>query len=369
MKLVANIKLTPTPEQFAALRETLETANAACNWISQEAWDHKVFQQFRLHQLTYKPARERFSLGAEMVVRSIAKVADAYKKDRKVIRTFRPHAAQPYDHQIFRFKSDSAISIWTMKGRLAIAYQCGEYQRKLLQHRKGEVDLMLVKGVFYVACVCDIDDPELIKTRGVLGVDFGIVNIATDSEGHNYSGEALELNRRKFTHRRRNLQKKGTRGAKRKLQQISGKQARFQKDSNHYIAKSIVQTAQRYEFAIALEDLTGIRDRIKARGRRQRGRLHNWQYAQLRQFITYKARLKGIPVIAVDPKNSSRECPECGHVAKSNRKSRDNFQCIACGYAGPADAVAALNLRARGLGNDPMAAPVRVAASIGLSSI
>ena len=356
VKLVANIKLQPAPEQLAALKETLETANLACNWISGQAWEHKVFQQFRLHQLTYKSVRQDFNLAAQMAIRSIAKVSDAYKTGRKVQRKFRKHAAQPYDDRIFRIKSDTELSIWSVKGRLTIPYECGEHQRRLLVHRKGEVDLMLVKGIFYVACICDIDDPEEIKARGVLGVDFGIVNIATDSEGNNYSGEAVEKNRRKFTHRRKNLQKKGTPSAKRKLGQVSGKQSRFQKDTNHCIAKSIVQTAQRYDFAIALEDLTGIRDRIKA-SRSQRGRLHNWQFAQLRSFITYKAILAGIPVIPVDPRNSSRECPECGHIAKSNRKTRDNFQCVQCGFAGPADAVAALNLRARGLVNDPMVRP------------
>jgi putative transposase len=357
MKLVANIKLRPDPEQFTALKETLENANAVCNWISEQAWERKVFQQFRLHQLIYKSVRQSFNLSAQMVVRSIGKVSDAYKSGRNAQRKFRKHAAQPYDDRIFRIKSDTELSIWSVKGRLTIPYECGEHQRRLLVHRKGEVDLMLVNGVFYVACVCDIDDPKEIKTRGVLGVDFGIVNIATDSEGNNYSGEAVEKNRRKFTHRRKNLQKKGTPAAKRKLRQISGKQSRFQKNTNHCIAKGIVQTAQRYDFAIALEDLTGIRDRIKAR-RRQRGRLHNWQFAQLRIFISYKAILAGIPVVPVDPRNSSRECPECGHIAKSNRKNRDNFLCVACGFAGPADAVAALNLRARGLVNDPMVRPL-----------
>ncbi|MBW7959804.1 MAG: helix-turn-helix domain-containing protein [Candidatus Promineofilum sp.] len=39
MKLTAKIKLQPTPEQHAVLLQTLETANAACNDISQQAWE------------------------------------------------------------------------------------------------------------------------------------------------------------------------------------------------------------------------------------------------------------------------------------------------------------------------------------------
>lgn len=142
-----------------------------------------------MHKLVYAEARERFSLSAQVTVRCIAKVADAYKLDTKTQRTFRADSAQPYDDRIFRFLNDDAISIWTLNGREKVACVTGEHQRVLLKHCKGEVDLMRVRGVFYVACVCDLDDPDLIETRDVLGVDPGIVNIATDSQGTNHSGE------------------------------------------------------------------------------------------------------------------------------------------------------------------------------------
>jgi putative transposase len=126
MKLVANIKLHPTAEQHAILLNTLETANAACTWIAGQAWTSKIFGQFQLHKLAYATCRARFKLSAQMVVRCIAKVADAYTLDRKTRRRFRKHAAQPYDDRIFRCRSDTEISLWTLAGRLTIPYQCGE---------------------------------------------------------------------------------------------------------------------------------------------------------------------------------------------------------------------------------------------------
>ena len=89
----------------------------------------------------------------------------------------------------------------------------------------------------------------------------------------------------------------------------------------------------------------------------------NWGFFQLRTFITYKAKLLGIPVVFVDPRNTSRECPECGYTGKENRKTRDNFLCVSCGHAGPSDAIAALNIRARALVNVPMVAGKCVAIS------
>jgi putative transposase len=355
MKLVANLKLVSTKEQSTALLKTLRITNDACNAISTIAFDARSFGQYALHKATYYRIKKQFSLSAQMVVRCIAKVSDAYAKDRTTLRRFRPDSAQPYDDRILRFCANDTVSIWVLGGRIKIPFQCGEHQRLLLEHRKGEIDLMRVKGVFYLACVCDVDDPKLIETTDVLGVDLGMVNIAADSMGKVYSGKAINRVRCTYAHRRRNLQHKETRSATRKLVTIKGRQARFQKDVNHVISKTIVSDAQRTASAIALEDLGGIRTRVTAR-RHQRARLSNWAFAQLRTFIGYKAARHGIPVILVDPRNTSLECPSCGHIDPRNRTTRNEFVCVQCGLAGPADTIAAQNIRARALVNAPMVA-------------
>jgi putative transposase len=118
MKLIAQIKLLPTPEQAQALRKTLEVANAACNYISDRAWESKIFRQFPLHKLTYYDVKEMFNLTAQVVVRCISKVADAYKLDRKNKRTFKPHGAIAFDNRILTYKLDKLeLSIWTVTGR------------------------------------------------------------------------------------------------------------------------------------------------------------------------------------------------------------------------------------------------------------
>jgi len=185
-----------------------------------------------------------------------------------------------------------------------------------------------------------------------LGLDMGIVNLATDSDGDNYSGAEVEEVRRRYAHRRRNLQRKGTKASKRKLRKISGREARFRRDVNHRISKKVVQKAQRTGRGIALEELKGIRGRVTAR-RRQRARLSGWSFYQQRSFVEYKALLAGVPVVAVDPAHTSQTCPECGHVSKRNRPTRDRFCCESCGHAGPADHIAARNIRARAVVNRP----------------
>ena len=118
MQLIVQVKLMTTPEQARVLKHTLETANAACNHISQRAWEAKTFRQYHLHQLVYQEVRQAFPLSAQMVVRQIAKVADAYKEDREKQREFREQGSIAYDERIlsWRTEEEQRVSIWTIGG-------------------------------------------------------------------------------------------------------------------------------------------------------------------------------------------------------------------------------------------------------------
>jgi IS605 OrfB family transposase len=145
---------------------------------------------------------------------------------------------------------------------------------------------------------------------------------------------------------RRKLQKKGTKSAKRRLKKLAGKERRFATWVNHTISKRIVAKAQCTKRAIALEDLQGIRERVKAR-KPQRATLHSWSFAQLRAFVSYKAQRAGVSVFLVDPRNTSRTCPACGCIDKANRPNQSTFLCRSCGYSGLADHIAARNIAFR----------------------
>ena len=54
-------------------------------------------------------------------------------------------------------------------------------------------------------------------------------------------------------------------------------------------------------------------------------------------------------MVVVNPAYTSQTCPHCGHVDRGNRPSRDTFKCLRCGFNGPADHVAAMNIRNAGL--------------------
>src|SRR5437773_9689535 len=104
MKLTLTLKLLPTPDQAAALLATLERFNAACNAIAATAFAQQTFNAVKLQTLVYTDVRARFGLSAQMTVRAIGKVADAYKRDKSQPPTFRPHGAMIYDQRILSFK-------------------------------------------------------------------------------------------------------------------------------------------------------------------------------------------------------------------------------------------------------------------------
>jgi IS605 OrfB family transposase len=362
MKLIAQVRLNPDPKQHAALLQTLEQANALCNRMSEYAWEHRVFGAFKLQKLTYREMREASRLTAQMVIRCYSKVANAYKKDKRTKRAFRKRGAIAYDDRILRWYVDKqTVSIWSVAGRLLIPYSAGERQHKLLQYQQGESDLVYSrhKNAFFLLATCEIPDPTEQETDDALGVDLGVVNILTDSDGESYTSETIEKHRQCLSKLRGDLQKCGSRSARRHLKRLSGKQRRFQRDVNHCISKRLVLKAQCTKRTIRLEDLTGISARTKVRGKTERAKRSNWSFKQLRDFVSYKARLYGVRVEKVDPRYTSQRCFACGHIEKANRKSQSQFLCVNCGHTDHADHNASLNIAFWASVNAPLVASER----------
>ncbi len=348
MKLTAQLKLRPTNAQLRLLKQTLERANAACNHISGVAWEQRTFGKFALQKLCYRDVKAEFGLSAQMVIRCLAKVGDAYRFEKESKRRFKAHGSIAYDDRILSWNlNEPSVSIWTVDGRQSVPFVAGERQMRLLGTRVGETDLVYRRGSFYLLATCEVEDPEPFIAQGVIGVDLGVKNIATDSDGNFRSSRTVNSVRHRHIRLRKKLQKKRTHSARRRLKKLSGKERRFATNTNHVISKELVELAKRTKRAIALEDLTGIRLRVRAVRRQQRARLSSWSFGQLRSFVEYKAKRAGVTVLFVDPRNTSRECPECGQISKSNRPSQAVFKCVECGCAGHADSIAASNIRGR----------------------
>jgi putative transposase len=345
MKQTMLLKLAPTTEQHQALLETMHAFNAAANYVAQIAFAEQTANKFELQKLVYGELRAAYGLAAQLAIRCISKASEAYKRDKSIQPTFRPEGAIVYDPRVMSFKGLTHVSLLTLSGRVLVPFLMGSYQESRLGALKGQADLLYRNGVFYLAVTLDVPTPTPDQPTDTLGIDLGIVNIATDSTGETFNGEQVEKTRQRMLNLRTALQKKGTKSAKRHLKKLSGKEARFRKNTNHVISKRIVQKAKQNNQAIALEELRHIRQRTERTVRHsQRARHSSWSFWQLRFFLSYKAALAGVPLHTVDPRNTSRTCSECGHCAKDNRKSQASFLCQACGHCDNADRNAAINI-------------------------
>jgi IS605 OrfB family transposase len=365
VKLVVQVKLLPSPAQAAVLAATLATCNQAADYASRVAFERKAFSRNDVQKLVYGDLKS-VGLGAQAAVRTVKKVVDAYAALRANIRAgnltgkrrvkaeskpvrFRLDAAQPFDDRMLSWRHDAGtVSIWTVAGRLKDVRFAGhpDHLKTLARHRRGETDLVVRDGKWLLVATCDIPEPAVFEPVDWIGVDRGIVNLATTSDGLNFQGRRLSRYRRWQARKRAELQAKRTKSATRLLKKRARREKRHASHMNHRIGKEIVAVAQRTARGIVLEDLDGIRERVRPR-RDQRATHSSWPFRQLGRIITYKACRAGVPVIEVDARYTSQICPRCVHTARNNRSTRDRFSCRRCGLAGPADHVAGINVRRR----------------------
>lgn len=340
------IQLQVQPENPEILLELIKRFNQACNFISTISFTEYIWHWLPLQRRVYKEVRQRYRFTAAQTLVAIRKVAATYKDKTKRGQQsiFRTTGYMPlYKHVYY---DDSTVMFYGIR----MPYIVKEGTKPPKYPKEGT--LSYYNGKFFINQVIEVDCPESYQTDNYLGCDLGVKNILVDSQSEMYSSSELNGLRKRYTKLRSRLQSKGTRSSKRLLKHRRKKEGRFARDLNHCISKKVVAKAKRQHLGIALEDLKYIREHTKVRKAHHR-QYSSWAFNQLRTFIEYKAKLNGVPLVLVDPRNTSRECPQCGNVDKANRKTQSEFECISCGFGGIADIIAAGNIARRAVGNQP----------------
>ncbi|MGB3405565.1 MAG: transposase [Microcoleaceae cyanobacterium] len=347
-------KIQPTPEQVQKLELTLGAFADACNYINATV-NPKIKNKNRIQAETYKAVRTQFNLSANLAVRACARVASNRKTaalKKRLVKTFKPTSAD-YDatpngtlrERIFSYREkDKTVSLSTVSGRERVQLILGNYQTGKLKG-KTPTSATLSKhrdGQLYIHIQIKDQAPSPQKSFDVIGVDLGRRDIAVTSEGQSWSGENITKVRDRFSRVRASTQKKGTKGAKRLLKRLSGREKRYQTWVNHNISKQIIFRAIETESIIAIEDLTGIRDRTNTqpRNKTERRRSNSWAFYQLRQFLEYKGIKEGVEVVSVTPRYTSQTCHQCLHihpVKGSSYRYGKTFNCGYCGWKGDCD--------------------------------
>ena len=387
--LTAKLKLHTTPAQFKALRSTQLAYRDALNYVSHYAFEHgKTSNQQRLQRETYVDIRALFGLPAQMACNVPRQVGATYKtlwtkarqnsEARKAGYTKKryqgldeaPTYVAPtltYNYQRdYSLKANQQVSILTLEGRTSVSYTGYHKHLALLQqgasigaaklwHHKSRKQFYLL-----VSLEVEVADPTPESHKTVVGVDVGqrylAVTATTKNKTAFYAGTAIRAKADHYARLRKRLQRKGTRSATRRLVVISGRERRLKLNTNHVIAKRIVE--RNPQAIIGLEDLRSIRERTKrkkARKASQKQRRANqhastWAFAELQGAIAYKAALAGSMTVKVDAHYTSKACPKCGFTSKANRPHNGLlFLCQNCHYTLHSDLVGARNITMRTL--------------------
>ncbi len=358
--LTVSCKLQVTPEQVALIDELLQAFADACEYTNKTVKPGLTNEQ-AMQSLVYQDVRTRFGLSSQLAIQALRRVAGNRKTAKhksKPVRKFAPTSAT-YDERVFSFREhDWTVSLRLLGGRQRFKLAIGNYQRSLLKGQEPKTATLLKRqnGTYYINIQLESQPPEVEKTNKVLGCDLGRTDIVVTSGRDKYSGKDITKIRDHYSHLRAKLQQKaakGTRSSRRRCRQLqkrlSGRERRFQTHHNHKISYQLVKTAKTNEQVIALEDLTGIRERTNElpRAKVERRRSNSWSFYQLRQFLTYKCIKFGVKLVLVNPAYTSKTCHNCLHIhpeqGKSYRSGK-SFRCGHCGWCGDADYNAAMNI-------------------------
>ncbi len=359
LTLVCKLQLDEAQRKHIA--ETMQAFAQACQYV-QDTLEPKLRNKGRMQTLVYRDIRTRFGLSANLTMRAIARVSTNRKAAHVTGSSVKQFAASSidYDQRIFSFRErDWTVSMTLLQGRVRFALRLGTYQRGKLQgaHPTSAQLCQHPDGQFFLHIQVKHRPPSPADPQDVLGVDLGRMDIAHTSDDVAWSGATLRTVRDRFAHLRTVLQRKaskGTRSTRRRcrelLHRLSRRERRFQRHTNHVISKHLVQHAVTRHAALALEDLTGIRERTnrQRRTKTERRRSNSWAFSQLRQFLAYKAQAAGVILHLVSAAYTSQVCHVCLYIGSRAGK---RFTCSnpVCGWKGDADLNGARNIRTLGL--------------------
>lgn len=326
----------------------------AFNVVARLGWKAKRINGVELHNRTYHPLRERLDLPSQLVISARMKAVEALKSVRARAKQGRTAGCPKTENPSIRFDARSyrldwktgRVGLTVIGGRAEATVRFDPHSEKFRGLKTASADLVRKKSGWFLHVVVEREVPDAVPTGKVVGVDRGVSKSAVTSDGKYFGNHRWRDREERLLSLRRMLQAKGTRSAMRHLDRIDDRLARFRRDCDHVLSKLLVESVGPGD-TLVFEDLTGIRSRAKARGPKNRRRLHAWSFARLGALVAYKAALRGVLVAHVDPRDTSRRCPSCGAIDARNRPDQAHFRCVHCGFARNSDLVASWNIRDR----------------------
>ena len=355
-----------TDTEVSAIMETRKQYARAFNMSAECLINNSSTSKRFLHKVQYERIKEEcpdLPTGLIQCARDVAvEAVKAWNAKRTKLKQKKPKKAERMKRPSMKEKCTMRYDVRTitLRGSQLTFSTCGRRIRTIISipgffteryspsegwKLRGANIGIDRKGRVFVNLIYECPDSVNESRDGkIVGLDRGIYNIVTTSDGVHYGAKDARRVKRKYNHVRSQLQEKGTRSAKRRLKALSGCEKRFVHDQNHCISRKLADTDDVSVYV--LEDLSSMNMlRLKGKSSKTiRKWISNWSYSDLEAKLTYKCQKNGIRVEFVDARYTSQKCSVCRTIDKASRKG-NRYTCRHCGSSMHADTNAAINIR------------------------
>jgi putative transposase len=271
-----------------------------------------------------------------------------------------PRFKKKGQHDSFRYPDPKQIKLDQTNSRIFLP-KLGWVRYRNSREVLGDVRNVTVSqrnGKWFVSIQTAREVEQPVAQGEAVGVDLGIVRFATLSDGtvipslNSFKGHQVALRKAQQAMSRKRKFSNNWKKARAKIQSIHVRIANARRDHLHKASTTISKN----HAMVVVEDLQvsnmsrSAAGSVEQPGRkvRQKAGLNrsilDQGWAEFRRQLDYKMLWAGGLFLSVPPQNTSRTCPECGHVSGDNRKSQAEFACVECGFQENADLVGAINI-------------------------
>jgi IS605 OrfB family transposase len=356
LTLTVKVGVRAEPETFRELMSLMYRYREALNYAIRVVVEYEALTLGKAHSLLYNILKEKYGLPSKVAI-------DCY---REAIAIAKSWLNNPNRGNMPRAK---ALRVWlTHKYSYRInggyVELLGGYKLEIIgwdmrydNYPNGDARLLFKDGKLVLEVSKHIPRPRKYTPRGVLAVDVNEKHIVIGNSRLEYRFKTPIEKAMRYKQLAERLQRKYSsprynawlrrRGVKKRISNFHTKARRIVEDWVKKTSHEIAVLARQHQYGVAREDLTGLVESLRKLPREHKVSLLILSYRKISEWIDWQCEKHGVPVVAVDPMDTSTKCPRCSSKMKEN--GYRVFKCPRCGFEADRDTVAVLNIEKRAL--------------------
>ena len=356
LTLTVKVGVRAEPKAFRELLSLMYRYREALNYAIKVVVENKALTLGKAHRLLYNTLKEKYGPPSKVAI-------DCYREAIAIAKSWlnNPNRGNMPRAKTLRVWLTHKYSYRINSGYVELL---GGYKLEIIGwdmrydgYPSGDARLLFKDGKLILEVSKHIPRPQKYPPRGILAVDVNEKHIVVGNSRLEYRVETPIERALHYKQLAERLQGKYSsprynswlrrRGVRRRVSYYHAKARRIVEDWVKKTSREIVALAKRHQYAVAKEDLTGLVESLRKLPREHKVSLLILSYRKISEWIDWQCVKHGVPVVAVDPMDTSTKCPRCSSKMKEN--GYRVFKCPRCGFEADRDTVAVLNIEKRAL--------------------